>query len=158
MGGYGGENSGISKAHQMPSYPDLVAYHSIAVTLGQAGHIRELFDVVDTMQSLPKKKFRTGIRKGWDLQLEPDIVVYTAVLNACVKRKNWEGAFWVLQQIKEKGQKPSASTYGLVMEVMLAFGKYNLVHDFSREVQKSFIPNALVYKEKILRSQASLWW
>ncbi|XP_044496901.1 pentatricopeptide repeat-containing protein At1g30610, chloroplastic-like [Mangifera indica] len=131
---------------QISSYPDLVAYHSIAVTLGQAGHIRELFYVIDTMRSLPKKKFRTGIHEGWDPRLEPNIVVYNAVLNACVKRKNWEGAFWVLQQIKEKGQKPSASTYGLVMEVMLACGKYNLVHEFFRKVQKSFIPNALVYK------------
>ncbi|XP_031247563.1 pentatricopeptide repeat-containing protein At1g30610, chloroplastic [Pistacia vera] len=131
---------------QMSSYPDLVAYHSIAVTLGQAGHIRELFDVIDCMRSLPKKKFKTGIHERWDPRLEPDIVVYNAVLNACVKRKHWEGAFWVLQQLKEKGQKPSASTYGLVMEVMLACGKYNLVHDFFRKVQKSFIPNALVYK------------
>ncbi|XP_044495682.1 pentatricopeptide repeat-containing protein At1g30610, chloroplastic-like isoform X1 [Mangifera indica] len=156
---------------QMSSYPDLVAYHSIAVTLGQAGHIRELFDVIDTMRSLPKKKFRTGIHEGWDPRLKPDIVVYNAVLNGCVKRKNWEGVFWVLQQIKEKGQKPSASTYGLVMElysfqlrqssgkcdnlhptiflrkqVMLACGKYNLVHEFFRKVQKSFIPSALVYK------------
>lgn len=70
-----------SLQQQMSSYPDLVAYHSIAVTLGQAGHIRELFDVGDTVQSLPKKKFRTGIHKGWDLRLEPDIVVYNAVSN-----------------------------------------------------------------------------
>lgn len=63
----------------MSSYPDTVAYRSIAVTLGQAGHIKELFDVIDSMRSLPKKKFKTGTLERWDPCLEPDIVVYNAV-------------------------------------------------------------------------------
>ncbi|CAL5410843.1 unnamed protein product [Camellia sinensis] len=130
----------------MSTYPDLVAYHFIAVTLGQAGHMRELFEVIDSMRSPPNKKFRTGVLDKWDPRLEPDIVVYNAVLNACVRRKQWEGAFWVLQQLKEQGQRPSNVTYGLVMEVMLACGKYNLVHDFFKKVLKSSIPNALTYK------------
>lgn len=67
---------------QMASYPDIVAYHSIAVTLGQAGHMTELFDVIDSMRSPPKKKFKTGPLGKWDPRLEPDIVVYNAVINA----------------------------------------------------------------------------
>lgn len=63
----------------MSSYPDIVAYRSIAVTLGQAGHIKELFDVIDSMRSLPEKKFKTGTLERWDPRLEPDIVVYNAV-------------------------------------------------------------------------------
>nr|TKR79431.1 pentatricopeptide repeat-containing protein [Populus alba] len=74
------------------------------------------------------------------------IALRKGVLNACVRRKQWEGAFWVLQQMKEKDVQPSTATYGLVMEVMLACGKYNLVHEFFKKVQKSSIPNALVYK------------
>lgn len=31
-------------------------------------------------------------------------------------------------------------------QVMLACGKYNLVHDFFKKVQKSSIPNALTYR------------
>ncbi|KAJ1401465.1 Tetratricopeptide-like helical domain superfamily [Sesbania bispinosa] len=131
---------------QMSSYPDLVAYHSIAVTLGQAGHMKELFDVIDIMRSPPKKKLKTGVFENWDPRLEPDIVVYNAVLNACVKRKQWEGAFWVLQQLKKQGLQPSAVTYGLVMEVMFSCGKYNLVHEFFRKLQKSSIPNSLTYR------------
>lgn len=131
---------------QLSSYPDLVAYRCIAVTLGQAGHMKELFDVIDSMRSPPKKKFMTGVLQKWDPRLEPDIIVYNAVLNACVRRKNWEGAFWVLEQLKQQGQEPSGTTYGLVMEVMFACGKYNLVHEFFRKVQKSSIPNALTYK------------
>lgn len=65
----------------MSTYPDLVAYHCIAVTLGQAGHLKELFDVIDSMRSLPKKKFKTGTLERWDPRLEPDIVVYNAVSN-----------------------------------------------------------------------------
>lgn len=63
----------------MSTYPDLVAYHSIAVTLGQTGHMKELFDVIDIMQSPPKKKFKTGVLGSWDPRLEPDIIVYNAV-------------------------------------------------------------------------------
>ncbi|KAG8385157.1 hypothetical protein BUALT_Bualt03G0012500 [Buddleja alternifolia] len=131
---------------QIASYPDIVAYHCIAVTLGQAGHMKELFDVIDTMRSPPKQKFKTEFVEKWDPRLEPDVIVYNAVLNACVRRQKWEGAFWVLQQLNERGQQPSSTTYGLVMEVMLACGKYNLVHDFFKKVQKSYIPNALIYK------------
>ncbi|CAJ2655054.1 unnamed protein product [Trifolium pratense] len=131
---------------QMSTYPDLVAYHSIAVTLGQAGHMKQLFDVIDIMRSHPKKKFSKGVFENWDPRLEPDIVVYNAVLNACVKGKQWEGAFWVLQQLKKQNIKPSAATYGLVMEVMFSCGKYNLVHEFFRKLQKSSIPNPLTYR------------
>ncbi|XP_057980925.1 pentatricopeptide repeat-containing protein At1g30610, chloroplastic isoform X2 [Malania oleifera] len=92
----------------MSSYPDLVAYHCIAVTLGQAGHMKELFDVIDCMRSLPKKKYKMEILEKWDPRLEPDIVVYNSVMFAC--------------------------------------GKYNLVHEFFRKMQKSSIPNALNYK------------
>lgn len=63
----------------MSSYPDLVAYHSIAVTLGQAGYMKELFDVIDIMRSPPKKNFKAGAFEKWDPRLEPDIVVYDAV-------------------------------------------------------------------------------
>nr|GME20716.1 pentatricopeptide repeat-containing protein At1g30610, chloroplastic [Ipomoea batatas] len=130
----------------MSSYPDLVSYHSIAVTLGQAGHMEELFYVIESMRSPPKKKFKTGILEKWDPRLEPDNIIYNAVLNACVSCKNWEGALWVLQQLKQQGQQPSSVTYGLVMEVMLACGKYNLVHDYFIKLQKSCIPSALTYK------------
>lgn len=63
----------------MSTYPDLVAYHSIAVTLGQAGHMKELFDVIDIMRSPPKKKFKVGALGNWDPRLKPDIIVYNAV-------------------------------------------------------------------------------
>ena len=63
----------------MCTYPDLVAYRCIAVTLGQAGHMKELFHVIDCMRSLPKKKFKTGFLEKWDPRLEPDVVVYNAV-------------------------------------------------------------------------------
>ncbi|RXH86889.1 hypothetical protein DVH24_022162 [Malus domestica] len=101
------------RREQMSSYPDLVAYHSIAVTLGQAGHKRALFDVIDTMRSPPKKKFKTGADPWLDL------VVFHAVLNACVQRKQWEGVFCVLQQLKQPGLQPAATTYELVMELSM---------------------------------------
>lgn len=63
----------------MSSYPDLVAYHCLAVALGQAGYLKELFEVIDIMRSPPMKKFKTGVLGKWDPRLEPDIIVYNAV-------------------------------------------------------------------------------
>lgn len=131
---------------QLSSYPDIAAYHCMAVTLGQAGLVKELFDVIDCMHSPPRKKFNLGPLQNWDPRLEPDLIVYNAVLNACVQQKQWEGAFWVLQQLKEKNIRPTNTTYGLVMEVMLVCGKYNLVYEFFNKVEKSSIPGALNYK------------
>ncbi|KAL0908790.1 hypothetical protein M5K25_023299 [Dendrobium thyrsiflorum] len=131
---------------QLSSYPDLAAYHCIAVTLGQAGLMKELFDVIDCMRAAPEKKFDLGPLQKWDPRLQPDLVVYNAVLNACVQQKQWEGAFWVLQELKVQGIRPSSTTYGLIMEVMLACSKYNLVHEFFRKLQKNSIPGALNYK------------
>lgn len=45
------------------------------------------------------------------------LCLFMQVLNACVQQKQWEGAFWVMQQLKQHGLQPSAATYGLVMEV-----------------------------------------
>ncbi|XXG68553.1 hypothetical protein AAC387_Pa06g1611 [Persea americana] len=131
---------------EFSSYPDLAAYHCIAVTLGQAGLMKELFDIIDCMRALPPKNFKTGVLEKWDPRLEPDAVVYNAVLNACVQQKQWEGAFWVLQQLKQRWIQPSSTTYGLVMEVMLVCGKYSLVHEFFRKVEKTSVPNTLNYK------------
>ncbi|PIA30219.1 hypothetical protein AQUCO_05700140v1 [Aquilegia coerulea] len=130
----------------MSSYPDLAAYRCIAVTLGQAGHMKELFDVIDCMRSPPENKFNSGLVEKWDPRLEPDIIVYNAVLNACAQRKQWEGAFWVLQQLKQQRLQPSSTTYGLIMEVMFVCEKYKLVYEFFRKVEKSTIPNSLNYK------------
>lgn len=57
----------------------MAAYHSIAVTLGQAGYLNELFDVIDCMRSGPEKKLKKEILEKWDSRLEPDHVVYNAV-------------------------------------------------------------------------------
>ena len=70
----------ISLQQQVSTYPDLVAYQCIAVTLGKAGYLKELFDVIDSMRS-PPKKFKTGVIGKCDPELEPDIMVYNAVSN-----------------------------------------------------------------------------
>lgn len=50
----------------------MAAYHCIAVTLGQAGYLKELFDVIDCMKTPPKKLNNAS-------KLDPDVVVYNAV-------------------------------------------------------------------------------
>ena len=43
---------------------------------------------------------------------------------------NGKEFFWVQQQMRQSGLKPSSATYGLAMEVMLSSGKLDLVHKF----------------------------
>ncbi|XP_028772775.1 pentatricopeptide repeat-containing protein At5g67570, chloroplastic [Neltuma alba] len=116
-------------------YPDIAAYHSIAVTLGQAGLLKELMKVVECMRQKPNRRFMN--RKDWDPILEPDVVIYNAILNACVPSTEWKGVSWVFKQLRKGGLKPNGATYGLAMEVMLQSGKYNLVHELFRKMIKS---------------------
>ncbi|CAI8609384.1 unnamed protein product [Vicia faba] len=127
-------------------YPDMAAYHSIAVTLGQAGLLKELLNIVECMRQKPET-FNYMYRKNWDSSLEPDVVIYNAVLNACVPSKQWKGVSWVFQQLRESGLKPNGATYGLAMEVMLQSGNYDLVHELFRKMRSSGeVPEALTYK------------
>eukprot|EP00252_Welwitschia_mirabilis_P018813 TRINITY_DN4208_c0_g1_i2.p1 TRINITY_DN4208_c0_g1~~TRINITY_DN4208_c0_g1_i2.p1 ORF type:complete len:826 (-),score=151.81 TRINITY_DN4208_c0_g1_i2:256-2733(-) len=128
------------------SYPDMPAYHSIAVILGQAGYLKELFSVIDCLRT-GSSKLLNNVKFLWKYQLEPDIVVYNAVLNACVPCQQWEGVFWVLEQMRQHGIKPTSATYGLAMEVMLSSGKYELVENFFKKMEDvGLLPNASTYR------------
>ncbi|CAI0405532.1 unnamed protein product [Linum tenue] len=129
------------------TYPDMAAYHSIAVTLGQAGLLKELMKVMEVMREKPPKRVSIMRKKDWDLCLEPDLVIYNAVLNACIPSQQWKGASWVFEQLRKGGLKPNGATYGLAMEVMLRCGKYDLVHEFFNKMNRSGqAPKALTYK------------
>lgn len=56
----------------------MAAYHSLAVTLGQAGFLKELLNVIEVMKEKPKK-IRNMRRKNWNPELQPDIVIFNAV-------------------------------------------------------------------------------
>ncbi|KAK9284654.1 hypothetical protein L1049_023830 [Liquidambar formosana] len=128
-------------------YPDMAAYHTVAVTLGQAGLLKELVNIIEYMRQKPSKKIKNMHRKNWDPLLEPDVVVYNAILNACVPSCQWKGVYWVFEQLRKCGLKPNGATYGLAMEVMLQSGKYDLVHEFFWKMRRSGeAPKALTYK------------
>ncbi|GER30982.1 pentatricopeptide repeat-containing protein [Striga asiatica] len=127
-------------------YPDMAAYHCLAVTLGQAGLIKELLSVVDSMKEKPKK-IRNMRRKNWNPELQPDIVIFNAILNACVQKCQWKGVSWVFQQLRKNGLRPNGASYGLAMEVMLKSGNYDLVHEFFEKMKKNGESlKALTYK------------
>ncbi|XP_078430331.1 tetratricopeptide repeat (TPR)-like superfamily protein [Wolffia australiana] len=129
------------------TYPDMAAYHSIAVTLGQAGLLKELVNVMECMKIKPSKRPRNVWRRDWDPSLQPDVVIYNAMLNACVASKQWKGVFWVFEKIRSGGLRPNGATYGLAMEVMLESGKYEHVHKFFEKMQRNGIAlKALTYK------------
>ncbi|KAL5713603.1 hypothetical protein ACHQM5_015664 [Ranunculus cassubicifolius] len=100
-------------------YPDMAAYHSISVTLGQGGLLKELVNVIECMKEKPSKKSRNSRSKDWDPCLDPDVVVYNAVLNACVPSHQWKGVSWVMEEMRKSGLKPNGASYGLAMEVVL---------------------------------------
>ncbi|KAL6227507.1 hypothetical protein ACLB2K_001464 [Fragaria x ananassa] len=102
-------------------YPDIAAYHSIVVTLGQTGRLKELLKVIECMRQKPVKINRY-IFRNWDPVLEPDVVVYNAILNACVQSHQWKSVYWVFNQLRKSGLKPNGATHGLAME-------YDLGHE-----------------------------
>lgn len=57
----------------------MAAYHSIAVTLGQAGLVNELVNVIECMKQKPSKTLKNMNRRNWDPCLEPDVIIYNAV-------------------------------------------------------------------------------
>jgi hypothetical protein len=63
------------------TYPDMAAYHSIAVTLGKAGHLTELLHIIQSLKKGPVRRNVGGSPRelNWNGRLEPDIVVYNAV-------------------------------------------------------------------------------
>ncbi|WCJ37795.1 Pentatricopeptide repeat-containing protein At5g67570 chloroplastic [Euphorbia peplus] len=128
-------------------YPDMAAYHVIAVALGQAGMLKELLKVIECMRQKPSKRIYNKYNKNWDPVLEPDMVIYNGVLNACIPNKQWKGVSWVFEQLRKSGLKPNGATYGLAMEVMLNSGKYDLVHELFRKMsRRGEPPKALAYK------------
>ncbi|KAM7507202.1 hypothetical protein LguiA_017655 [Lonicera macranthoides] len=128
-------------------YPDMAAYHSVAVTLGQAGLLKELLNVMECMKQKPSKKVKNMPRKNWDPVLQPDVVVFNAVLNACVPSRQWKAVSWVFEQLRYSGLKPNGASYGLAMEVMLKCGKYDLVHEYFEKMKRSGeAPKALTFK------------
>ncbi|KAG2327183.1 hypothetical protein Bca52824_009911 [Brassica carinata] len=128
-------------------YPDMAAYHSIAVTLGQTGVLKELLKVIERMRQKPTKLIKTLRQKNWDPVLEPDVVVYNAILNACVPSRQWKAVSWVFIELRKNGLRPNGATYGLAMEVMLESGKYDRVYEFFRKMKSSGeAPKAITYK------------
>lgn len=128
-------------------YPDMPAYHSIAVTLGRAGLVKELIKIIEYMRKKPSKRVMKMRRKDWDPSLEPDVLVYNSVLNACVLSQQWKGVFWVFQQMRISGLPPTGATFGLAMEVMLKAKKYDFVQKFYEKMQKNGVPpRAITYK------------
>lgn len=63
------------------TYPDMAAYHCIAVTLGKAGHLTQLLHLIQSLRKGPIKKHVRGSPKqlNWNGRLEPDIAIYNAV-------------------------------------------------------------------------------
>lgn len=128
-------------------YPDMAAYHCIAIALGQSGLLKELVNIIDCMKQEPSNIIKKMRRKNWDPVLLPDLVVYNAVLNACTLSGEWKGVSWVFEELRRSGLKPNGATYGLAMEVMMASGKYELVHEYFEKMKKSGnAPKALTYK------------
>ncbi|XP_078155202.1 tetratricopeptide repeat (TPR)-like superfamily protein [Carex rostrata] len=128
-------------------YPDMAAYHSIAVTLGQAGMVHELNKLIENMRQKPSRNINSMRRKNWDPTLEPDVVIYNAVLNGCIPSSQWKGVFWVFDQMRYGCIEPNAASYGLAMEVMLNAGKYEFVHKFFQRMKKNGLATrAITYR------------
>ncbi|KAL9319719.1 hypothetical protein ACSQ67_011558 [Phaseolus vulgaris] len=69
-------------------------------------------------------------KKFWNPALEPELVIYNVVLNACVPSKQWKG--------------------GACYKVMLESGNYDLVCEFFGKMERSGeVRKPLTYKELV---------
>nr|PNR47214.1 hypothetical protein PHYPA_014334 [Physcomitrium patens] len=131
------------------TYPDIAAYHSIAVTLGKAGHLTQLLHLIESLRQESMKKRARGIplQLSWKGSLEPDIVIYNAVINACGPHREWEGAEWALQQIKFSRITPDSITYDLAIEVMVKSGQYDKAWKYYELMEREgFLPSGKTFK------------
>lgn len=129
------------------SYPDMAAYHAIAVILGQAGHLKKLLQLIESLKIGPPKPIKFIPLIKWDSSLHPDIVVYNAVLNACIPTKEWMGVSWTWEQIEKLGIKPNGATFGLTIEAMVKAGNFDQAIRYYRRMERAgFPPSAQTYK------------
>ncbi|KAH7520306.1 hypothetical protein FEM48_Zijuj08G0130100 [Ziziphus jujuba var. spinosa] len=126
-------------------YPDMAAYRSIAVTLGQAGHLKELVNIIECMKQKPSKRTKNIIRyKNWNPVLEPDLVVYNAVMLQ-------SGKFDLVHdflKMKKSGEAPTALTYRVLVRAFWGEGKVNEAVEAVRDMeQRGVVGTSSVYYE-----------
>ncbi|KAG6395854.1 hypothetical protein SASPL_141984 [Salvia splendens] len=105
----------------MATYPDIAAYHCIAVTLGQAGYIKELFDVIGPLPKTSSKLncLQSGIQdSNW---------MYNALLKClCWSRSCWPAAILVNALWKEGKVDEAIHVFNFVV------GTAGLYYDLAR--------------------------
>ncbi|XP_021908248.1 pentatricopeptide repeat-containing protein At5g67570, chloroplastic, partial [Carica papaya] len=125
-------------------YPDMAAYHSIAVTLGQGGLLRELLKVIECMRQKPKK-IKHMRNKNWDPVLEPDCVVYNAVM---LESGKYDLVHEFFRKMKRAGEAPKALTYKVLVRAFWKEGKINEAVETIRDMERrGVIGTASVYYE-----------
>lgn len=63
----------------------MAAYHSIAVTLGQAGFLNELLTLMHALRKGAHRKILKLQSQDNEGRLEPDVVIYNAVRGVALK-------------------------------------------------------------------------
>ncbi|KAI5068465.1 hypothetical protein GOP47_0016810 [Adiantum capillus-veneris] len=128
------------------SYPDMAAYRAIATILGQAGQLRELLHLIESLKVGPPKPIKFIRMINWNPSLHPDIFVYNAVLTACIATKEWTGVFWTWEEFEKTGMKPNGATFGLTIEAMVKAKSFDQVVRFYKRMERAgFPPNAQTY-------------
>eukprot|EP01018_Ginkgo_biloba_P014231 Gb_12842 [translate_table: standard] len=77
----------------------------------------------------PKKTLENVPLRHWNPYFQLDVVLYNALINACIPCKEWNG-------VELEWNTTYSAIYGLMMEVMLNSGKYDLVYNFFEKMEK----------------------
>ncbi|KAH7858963.1 hypothetical protein Vadar_029876 [Vaccinium darrowii] len=92
----------------MSTYPDLVAYQCIVVTLGQAGHMKELFEVMfacgkyNLVHDFFNKVMESSI---------PNALTYKVMVNTLWKERKTDEAVSAVENMERRGIIGSAALY-----------------------------------------------
>eukprot|EP00850_Spirogloea_muscicola_P016704 SM000137S00482 [mRNA] locus=s137:397117:401173:- [translate_table: standard] len=117
------------------AWPDLPAYHALAVALGQAGCLDDLLEVIEELRGDSQGPLASPKQSlCQQTTLQPDVVVYNAVLNACSSRIRWQLVDWVFAEMERGKLTPNGATYGLAIEVYMRAGKIEAAQQMAKRM------------------------
>ncbi|KAI7741169.1 hypothetical protein M8C21_018487, partial [Ambrosia artemisiifolia] len=83
---------------------------------------------------------------GLKCKFEPDVVVYTSLVNGWCRAGNIMEAERVFSEMKGKGIKPNVYTYTVVIDGLCRVGQVTRAHDvFAEMLEEGIVPNSVTF-------------
>ncbi|KAK6151145.1 hypothetical protein DH2020_016077 [Rehmannia glutinosa] len=130
-------------------YPDMAAYHCLAVTLGQAGFIKELLNVLNAcVQTCQWKGVSWVFQQMRKNGLRPNGASYGLAMEVMLKSGKYDLVHEFFARMKRNGEALKALTYKVLARAFWEEGKVNDAVQTVRDMERrGVIGTASVYYE-----------